>query len=67
MKYNKADLERIVITQLENLNAQGEHIRLIKEQNSLLLNYNHKLVEKLSDKVKEPIPYPILKRKNHEK
>jgi len=63
MKYKKSDLERIVLIQLENLNAQGEYIRLIKEQNTLLIKYNHKLVEKLSDKVKEPKPYPILKKK----
>ena len=67
MKYRKSDMEIIILTQLENLNALGEHIRLIKEQNSLLLKYNHKLIEQLSDKDKEPKPYPITKKKNHEK
>ena len=61
--YKKSDLERIVMTQLENLNAQGEHIELIKEQNELLVKYNHKLIDELSDKTKEPKPYPIPKRK----
>jgi hypothetical protein len=31
MNYTKADLEYLVFKQLQNLNAQGEHIRLIKE------------------------------------
>ena len=63
MQYKKSDLERIVMIQLENLNAQGEHIQLIKEQNELLIKYNHKLIDELSDKLKEPKPYPIPKRK----
>ena len=50
MRYKKEDLERIIMAQLENLNAQGEHIELIKKQNEL------------SDKT-EPKPYPIPKRK----
>ena len=49
--------------QLENLNVQGEHIQLIKKQNELLVKYNHKLIDELSDKAKEPKPYPIPKRK----
>jgi hypothetical protein len=61
--YSKNDLERLVMTQLENLNAQGEYIRLIKEQNELLLKYNQKLKDELSDKLEEPKPYPIQKRK----
>ena len=63
MRYKKEDLERLVMIQLENLNAQGEHIQLIKEQNELLVKYNHKLIDELSDKAKEPKPYPIPKRK----
>ena len=63
MRYKKADLERIVLTQLENLNAQGKHIQLIKEQNELLVKYNHKLIDELSNKLEEPKPYPIPKRK----
>jgi len=63
MRYKKEDLERIVMTQLENLNAQGKHIQLIKEQNELLLKYNHKLIDEMTDKTNEPIPYPIPKRK----
>ena len=63
MRYKKSDLERLVLIQLENLNAQGEHIQLIKEQNELLVKYNHKLIDEMTDKTKEPKPYPIPKRK----
>jgi hypothetical protein len=63
IKCNKTELEKIILTQVENLNAQGEHIRLIKEQNELLLKHNHKLMSELSDKTKEPTPYSILKKK----
>ena len=62
VKYTKADLEYLVFKQLQNLNVQGENIRLIKEQNELLLKHNHKLMSNLSDKTKEPTPYSILKR-----
>ena len=61
--YKKSDLEKIVMTQLENLNAQEKHIDLLKEQNELLVKYNHKLINELTDKAKEPKPYPIPKRK----
>jgi hypothetical protein len=63
LRYNKSELERTIMIQLENLNAQGEHIDLLKEQNELLIKYNHKLIDELSDKTKEPKPYPIPKRK----
>ena len=63
MKYTKVDLEYLVFKQLQNLNAQGEHIRLIKEQNELLVKHNHKLMSELSDKTKVPTPYPISKKK----
>ena len=62
MNYTKADLEYLVFKQLQNLNVQGEHIRLIKEQNEFLLKHNHKLMSNLSDKINEPTPYLILKR-----
>jgi len=63
IRYNKPDLENIIMTQLENLNVQGEHIRLIKEQNELLLKQNHKLIGELSDKLKKTIPYPTYSKK----
>jgi len=56
------------MTQLENLNAQGEHIQLIKEQNELLVKYNNKLIDELSNKSEKPVPYllPKRRRKKHE-
>jgi hypothetical protein len=63
MKYTKRELEKLIMIQLQNLNAQAEHILLIKEQNELLLKYNHKLIDEMSDKLEEPKPYPIPKRK----
>lgn len=61
-RYTKSELEKLIMVQLQNLNTQGEHIRLIKEQNELLLKYNHKLIDELSDKLEEPKPYPIPKK-----
>ena len=62
-RHKKGDIEKLILIQLENLNAQGEHIRLIKEQNELLLKHNHKLIGELSDKLEELKPYPVTKRK----
>lgn len=62
MKYTKSDLESIVYTQLENLNAQKEHIDLIRQQNELLLKHNHKLINEISNKSKKGLPYPVHKR-----
>jgi hypothetical protein len=61
-KYTKANLEMIVQRQLPHLEVLGERIRLLEEQNELLLKYNHKLIEVLSDR-KPPIPYPKYSRK----
>ncbi|OFY17740.1 MAG: hypothetical protein A2W98_08545 [Bacteroidetes bacterium GWF2_33_38] len=57
-RYTKAELEVLVYKQLENLNALGEQIKLLEEQNLLLTKLNHKLMSLVSDKHKEPIPYP---------
>ncbi len=61
-KYTKSDLEMIVHRQLANLEVLGERIKLLEKQNELLVKYNHKLIEELSDR-KPPIPYPKLSRK----
>jgi len=42
MKYTKADLERIVFTQLENLNAMNDLLSIMKVQNELIKNANKK-------------------------
>lgn len=47
-KYKKADLERIVMVQLENLNAVHELLSIMKVQNELILNVNKKLKDEIS-------------------
>lgn len=61
--YTKPELETLVYTQLENLNALGEQIQLLKEQNLLLTKLNNKLISLVSDNYKEPKPYPPTPRK----
>lgn len=62
--YTKADIELIMLKQLENLDALGERVRLLQKQNELLVKMNHKLMEELSDARKEIKPYPV-RRNNH--
>ncbi|HBF88636.1 MAG TPA: hypothetical protein DDX39_08345 [Bacteroidales bacterium] len=61
-RYTKADLEMIVYKQLENLNAMGEQIKLLEEQNLMLVKFNQKLMGLVSENLKEAMPYPVLKR-----
>ncbi|MFY0601947.1 MAG: hypothetical protein JXR03_19895 [Cyclobacteriaceae bacterium] len=49
MKYTKADLERIVFTQLENLNAMNDLLSIMKVQNELIQNANKKLRDEISE------------------
>lgn len=56
-RYTKADLEQIVFTQLENLNAMHDLLSIMKLQNELLERANKKLKDEISDfKVKM---YPV--------
>lgn len=48
-KYTKADLEKIVYTQLENLNAIHDLLKIMKLQNELIENANKKLKDKITD------------------
>lgn len=48
-KYTKADLERIVYTQLENLNAIHDLLRIMKLQNELIESANKKIKEEIID------------------
>lgn len=60
MKYTKADLEKIVFTQLENLNAMNDLLSIMKVQNELIPNANKKLRDEISEfKQKQ---YPTRKR-----
>lgn len=59
-KYTKADLEQIVMTQLENLNAMNDLLSIMKVQNDLLHNVNKRLKEEIAEvKGKQ---YPAVKR-----
>ena len=48
-KYTKADLERIVYTQLDNLNAIHDLLKIMKLQNELIENANKKLKDEIID------------------
>jgi hypothetical protein len=48
-QYTKADLERIVSVQLENLNAMHDLLSIMKVQNELIHNANKKLKEEILD------------------
>ncbi|NAS30654.1 hypothetical protein GTQ40_06700 [Flavobacteriaceae bacterium R38] len=48
-KYTKADLEKIVYTQLDNLNAIHDLLRIMKLQNELIENANKKLKDEVID------------------
>ena len=47
-RYTKADLEEIVYSQLENLDAMHDLLRIMKVQNELLDNANKKLRQEIS-------------------
>ena len=49
MPYTKADLERVVYTQLDNLNAIHDLLRVMKLQNELIENANKKLKDEIID------------------
>lgn len=48
-KYTKADLEKVVYTQLENLNAIHDLLHIMKIQNELIENANKKLKDEIID------------------
>lgn len=60
--YTKADLEQIVMTQLENLNAMNDLLSIMKVQNDLLHNANKKLKDEISEFKKNYLVYPTGKR-----
>jgi hypothetical protein len=61
-RLTKEDLERRCYAQLAYLEALGRRVQLLEKQNELLLKYNHKLIEELSDRT-PPIPYKISRKK----
>ena len=62
-KYKKEHLEDIIYTQLENLNAHNDYIKLLKEQNELLIKFNHKLMKEITEAKKTLKPYPVQRNK----
>ncbi|MEP0266287.1 hypothetical protein [Dokdonia sp.] len=48
-RYTKADLEQVVYTQLDNLNAIHDLLRVMKLQNELIENANKKLKDEIID------------------
>lgn len=60
-KYTKADLERIVYTQLDNLNAIHDLLRIMKMQNELIENANKKLKDEVID-FKKRVNYSTRKK-----
>ena len=65
-KYTKTDLERIVYTQLDNLNAIHDLLRIMKLQNELIENANKKLIENANKKLKDEV-IDFKKRVNYNK
>jgi len=59
--YTKADLEQIVMTQLENLNAINDLLSIMKVQNELLHNANKKLKDEISEFKEKHFVYPTAK------
>ncbi|MEM1409050.1 MAG: hypothetical protein AAGG59_19855, partial [Bacteroidota bacterium] len=63
-RYTKADLEQIVYTQLENLDAMHDLLRIMKVQNELLENANKKLSDEISEFKAKQVRYPVGRRKS---
>lgn len=61
-RYTKADLEQIVYTQLQNLDAMHDLLRIMKVQNELLENANKKLSDEISEFKDKQVRYPTRKK-----
>lgn len=64
-RYTKEDLEWRCQRQLDYLEVLGRRIQLLEKQNEMLVKYNHKLCELISDRT-PPVPY-VIKRKTSKK
>lgn len=60
--YTKSDLEQIVYTQLENLNAMHDLLNIMKVQNEMLHNAHKKLKDEISEFKEKQHVYPARKR-----
>lgn len=55
--YTKLQLEELIYSQLENLNAMNDLISIMRHQNDLLKNANKKLKEEITDFKERQIKY----------
>lgn len=62
-RYTKADLENLVYSQLENLDAMHDLLSIMKHQNELLNSANKKLKDEITD-FKQKL-YPTRKRNSN--
>jgi hypothetical protein len=60
--YTKEELEKIIVLQLQNLNAMQEHLDHIKKQNQMLVEINFNLAKKLSKEKSKLSPFPVKKK-----
>lgn len=58
LRYTKEQLEQIVFTQLENLNAMNDLLKIMKLQNELIENTNKKLKDEISEFKETFVKYP---------
>jgi len=63
LNYTKSDLERIVMVQLENLNAMHDLLSIMKVQNELIGKTNDKLKKEISGLKKQESKYSGYKKK----
>ena len=57
-RYTKADLEKIVYNQLENLNAMHDLLGIMKFQNDLIQNINQTLRKEIGQLKEKQVMYP---------
>ena len=57
--YTKSQLEELIYSQLENLNAMNDLISIMRHQNDLLKNANKKLKEEITDFKERNIMYSV--------
>jgi hypothetical protein len=57
LKYTRDQLEQIVLTQLENLDAMHDLMRIMKTQSELIEKINKKLQEEISGSKKRHVQY----------
>ena len=63
LRYTKAQLEELILVQLDNMDALQEQIRLLKGLNKDLVEMWVKLKAELDAEKKKPIPYSVPARK----